>query len=72
MRTRKTASRGMVTPSRVIGPDRSQRILVNETMETTASTAPSDSTRDWFTKVVMSCCTRWSGLSMVLSMNRDR
>jgi hypothetical protein len=65
-------ARGISTPNRFSGPDRSHSTLVNETTVTTELIAPKASDREVATKLVTSAWMRWSGLSMVSSMNRLR
>ncbi len=59
-------------PKTVIGPDRSHRMPVKLTMDSTAVTASIDRMRVVVTKSVTSTWMRWSGLSTGGSTNRSR
>ena len=59
-------------PNTFIGPDRSHRIPVNDTTDTTELTKPIDSVCDVVATSVMSDSIRWSGLSIEPSMNLPR
>ena len=83
-RTIQNIARGNWKPKTSSVPDRFHRIAANDTTETTARTAPNSKVfavplDGMFgvppapaVKMSMSCWMRWSGLSMVLSMNRSR
>src|ERR1700682_1329469 len=75
---------GRVKPNSDNGPDRCHRIAANEITDATDSTAPNNNVLEdmldgWLgsppvpvVKMSMSSWMRWSGLSMVWSMKRER